>query len=243
MPAREWFPEGMGIHGPLPVVQARRPAPRGGESGALFLGFRGYGYGVTYSLFRPNATKRRFRGFLAGFAASMALGPMLHRSDILPTNRTSRESVTPGSKPNLVPYMIKSRLSARGRRGFTLVELLVVVLILAILMAVALPLYVSSVNDANKKTCRANMQSIANAAQAWKVKNRKTDFSTLTAITDLEDDLGAEPKTPSGGAYTLVAAGGSVNDEGGAATTVPAGSIGIDSGTECNGFIPGVMTK
>ncbi|RYG36284.1 prepilin-type N-terminal cleavage/methylation domain-containing protein [bacterium] len=146
--------------------------------------------------------------------------------------------------------MIKSRLSARGRRGFTLVELLVVVLILAILMAVALPLYVSSVNDANKKTCRANMQSIANAAQAWKVKNRKTDFADLITggIDELDGDLGTAPKTPGNADYSFVAAGSPVTNEDLTTTTnVPVGGIGIASGAtapgECGGFIPGVMTK
>ena len=44
-----------------------------------------------------------------------------------------------------------------------LIELLVVVLILAILMAVSLPLYLSAVGDSKKKTYRANMQTISTA--------------------------------------------------------------------------------
>ena len=52
----------------------------------------------------------------------------------------------------LSKFTIKSR---RNRKGFTLIELLVVVLILAILMAVAMPLYLSAVADSQKKTCRA----------------------------------------------------------------------------------------
>lgn len=135
------------------------------------------------------------------------------------------------------------KISRRNKKGFTLVELLVVVLILATLMAVALPLYLSSVADSSKKTCRANMQSIANAAQSWKVKNRAADFTNLT-ISALTPDLGAVPSCPDGGTYSIVAAGGTVNDEGGASTTVPAGSLGIacdHSGH--NGFIPGVMSK
>ena len=135
----------------------------------------------------------------------------------------------------------RTRQAAR-RRGFTLVELLVVVLILATLMAVALPLYLSSVADSSKKTCRANMQSIANAAQAWKVKNRAADFTTMT-ISALTPDLGAVPSCPDGGTYS-VATTGSVNDEGGASTAIPTGSLGISCNKAGhNGFIPGVMTK
>jgi len=130
----------------------------------------------------------------------------------------------------------------KNRRGFTLVELLVVVLILATLMAVALPLYLSSVADSSKKTCRANMQSIANAAQAWKVKNRAADFSTLT-VSALTPDLGATPVCPDGGTYTITTTG-NVADEGGTNVAIPTGSLGIAcSKAGHNGFIPGAMSK
>jgi|GEM_PF-1092722 len=59
----------------------------------------------------------------------------------------------------------------RRFRGFTLIELLVVILILAILMAIALPLYLRAVRDSNRQTCRSNMQTIANALQAYKVRS------------------------------------------------------------------------
>jgi type IV pilus assembly protein PilA len=92
------------------------------------------------------------------------------------------------------------------RRGFTLIELLVVVLILAILMAVALPLYLSAIADAQKKTCRANMQTIANTVQSARVKNNSADYSAfIGAVTlVLEPDLQALPICPNGGAYTIV---------------------------------------
>lgn len=138
--------------------------------------------------------------------------------------------------------MLKLRKS--NRKGFTLVELLVVVLILAILMAVALPLYLNSVKDASKKSCRANMQSIANAAQAWKVAKRAPDFSTLVMDTDLLPDLGAMPKCPDNGAYSQVAGGGSTTDADGAAVTVPAGGFGVEcSATGHGGFVPGITTN
>jgi prepilin-type N-terminal cleavage/methylation domain-containing protein len=59
----------------------------------------------------------------------------------------------------------------RKHAGFTLIELLVVILILAILMAIALPLYLRAVRDSGRQTCRSNMQTIANALQAYKVRN------------------------------------------------------------------------
>jgi len=89
----------------------------------------------------------------------------------------------------------------RIRRGFTLIELLVVVLILAILMAVALPLYLSAVADSEKKTCRANMQTIANAEQAFKVRDAKHQYTET--LTDLEPDLQAVPKCPNAGTYSV----------------------------------------
>ena len=107
----------------------------------------------------------------------------------------------------------KHHLKARRtRKGFTLIELLVVVLILAILMAVALPLYLSAVADSQRKTCRANMQTIANAVQAARVKAIAADYSTFmgSVATASEPDLQAVPICPNGGAYTIIQ--GSSND-------------------------------
>jgi type IV pilus assembly protein PilA len=110
--------------------------------------------------------------------------------------------------------MLRNRLLAasRNRKGFTLIELLVVVLILAILMAVALPLYLSAVSDSQRKTCRANMQTIANAVQAARVKNGAADFTGFVGAvsTTLEPDLNAVPTCPNGGAYTVAAGTGGV---------------------------------
>ena len=61
-------------------------------------------------------------------------------------------------------------------RAFTLIELLVVVLILAILTAVGLPLYLSSVVEAEHQACKTNMKSVANAIQAHHVRNRTLPY-------------------------------------------------------------------
>src|ERR1051325_3537425 len=93
----------------------------------------------------------------------------------------------------------------RNRRGFTLIELLVVVLILAVLMAVSIPLYLSAVADSQRKTCRANMQTIANAVQAGRVKNNSANYATFIAAvsTTLEPDLTSVPTCPNAGTYSI----------------------------------------
>jgi prepilin-type N-terminal cleavage/methylation domain-containing protein len=102
----------------------------------------------------------------------------------------------------------------RRRNGFTLIELLVVVLILSILMSVALPLYLSAVSDSQKKTCRANMQTISNAVQAARVKAIALDYTAIIAANSSGiilsganslDNLQAVPVCPNAGTYKLAA--------------------------------------
>ena len=94
----------------------------------------------------------------------------------------------------------------RRKGGFTLIELLVVVLILAILMAVALPLYLSAIADSEKKTCRANMQTIANAVQAARVRTRSATYFAgvvdAAAVAGTLSDLQSVPKCPTAVANT-----------------------------------------
>ncbi len=124
----------------------------------------------------------------------------------------------------------------RDRRGFTLIELLVVVLILAVLMAVSIPLYLSAVADSQKKTCRANMQTIANAVQAARVKNNSANYSAYTGAvsTTLEADLNSVPACPLGGTYSI--ANGNTGDT---STFKVACTAGTGAGAHSS-FQPGV---
>jgi prepilin-type N-terminal cleavage/methylation domain-containing protein len=107
----------------------------------------------------------------------------------------------------------------RGRRGFTLVELLVVVLILSVLLCVGLPTYLSAVADAQKKVCRTNLQTIANAVQAARIKTSAEDFSTWIGssyttwpgTTGKLPDLSAVPACPNGGTYAIAQGNSSDN--------------------------------
>lgn len=60
--------------------------------------------------------------------------------------------------------MIHSRVDDRG---FTLVELMVVVLIIGILVTIAVPVYASASNTAQAKSCLANQRTIAGAVALY----------------------------------------------------------------------------
>jgi prepilin-type N-terminal cleavage/methylation domain-containing protein len=55
----------------------------------------------------------------------------------------------------------------RKDEGFTLVELMVVVLIIGILVAIAIPVFNAASASARLKTCQGNMRTIEGAVEQW----------------------------------------------------------------------------
>lgn len=54
-----------------------------------------------------------------------------------------------------------------SERGFTLIELMVVVLIIGILVSIAIPLFDAAKSHAQQKSCFANQRTIEGAAQSY----------------------------------------------------------------------------
>jgi prepilin-type N-terminal cleavage/methylation domain-containing protein len=59
----------------------------------------------------------------------------------------------------------------RKDEGFTLVELMVVVLIIGILVAIAVPVFLNAAGNAQLKSCQANQRTIEGAIQTYNASN------------------------------------------------------------------------
>jgi len=73
----------------------------------------------------------------------------------------------------------------KSRKGFTLIELMIVVVIVAVLAALVVPLLLSRVEKARYSEGKAIASQIATAVRAYAV-----EADTVSATPDLEADLG-----------------------------------------------------
>ena len=114
----------------------------------------------------------------------------------------------------------------KSKKGFTLVELMIVVVIMAILVAVAVPIYSAVTSNAKKKTCAGNCReivgqlnstlmgkTIAKTGNITVTYDPDTEVADVTAATDpfisdtdFEKLFSELPYCPAGGTITVTVA-------------------------------------
>src|ERR1043166_6549731 len=88
------------------------------------------------------------------------------------------------------------------KAGFTLVEIMIVVAIIGLLAAIAIPNFVKARTTAQKNACINNLRQIDGAKEQWALENKKSAGSTTDDAAVNGYIKGGAPKCPGGGTYT-----------------------------------------
>jgi prepilin-type N-terminal cleavage/methylation domain-containing protein len=95
----------------------------------------------------------------------------------------------------------------RKTKGFTLVEIMIVVLIIGILLAIAVPNFIKARETSRKQTCIGNLKQMDSAKEQWAMENNKTTGDACAWADITPAYIKSQPNCPSGGTYTVAVIG------------------------------------
>ncbi|HEY3332838.1 MAG TPA: prepilin-type N-terminal cleavage/methylation domain-containing protein [Capsulimonadaceae bacterium] len=91
----------------------------------------------------------------------------------------------------------------RKAAGFTLVEIMIVVLIIGILLAIAIPNFVTARNASRSRACVANLKQIDSAKQQFIMDTKAASTVTPTNANLTPTYIRSFPACPASGTYTI----------------------------------------
>ena len=98
------------------------------------------------------------------------------------------------------------------KAGFTLVEIMIVVAIIGLLAAIAIPNFVKARATSQANACINNLRQIDAAANQWALEKGATTGQAITYPTDLSpyiklNSANSIPPCPAGGTYAIAVVG------------------------------------
>jgi prepilin-type N-terminal cleavage/methylation domain-containing protein len=97
------------------------------------------------------------------------------------------------------------QINTNRKSGFTLVEIMIVVAIIGLLAAIAIPNFVKARQASQKSACVANLKQIEGAKATWALENKKvgTDTPTDGDLFGSTLYIREKPACPASGTYTI----------------------------------------
>src|SRR5258706_3387673 len=91
------------------------------------------------------------------------------------------------------------KINKTSKSGFTLVEIMIVVAIIGLLAAIAIPNFVRARTQSQMNACINNLRQVDGAVQQWALETKQSATATVT-FTDISAYLKSSVTCPSAGA-------------------------------------------